>query len=223
MCVGLEILGTLLGTAGSLVTASEQQRNAERMAEARTNELKRHLVKNDALAQTTREEFARRNAEADQQGVQADQNRAQAERETALETAVQSSPAEDAAVVGVSTSGSAPQVVRAEMAKRMSDAIGETKQQAQRAAKLGSYGDAWMQQGFKDVEANRQISVDANFAAGNSALLPHQQDFAETRAYRPVSPIGGLLQGFGSMLGSAGGSFGAARPERRVDPWKGMR
>jgi hypothetical protein len=77
--------------------------------------------------------------------------------------------------------------------------------------------------GFKDLQANRNISMAANFAAGNSALLPHQQDIAETRAYRPISPIGGILSGIGGVMGGMGGGGGMARAQPRVDPWRGLR
>lgn len=227
MCTGVEIAGiasALLSTVGGVVTMSEQNANAERMKDARNEELRRHLLKNDQLAETTRDEFARRNATATADGVAADQQAAQADREATLNSAVADSPsgAEAQAVTGLSSSGSAPTVVRAEMAKRMSDAVGKVKGQAKNAAKLGAYGDSWMQQGFADLDANRNISVDANAAAGNSALLPYQQDFAETRAYKPISPLGGILQGLGGALGSTGGSFGTFS-SKKVDPWKGMR
>ncbi len=222
MCTGLELLGAVAGVAGSAITANEQSKNAQRMAQARNDELKKHLLKNDSLAQESRQDFAQRNAEMANKGLEQDQQQQTQQREADMTAAVESTPApEQMAIEGASTSGSAPQVVRQEMARRIGDALTQSKEQAKASAKLGGFGDAWTQQCFKDVAANRDISVAANFAAGNSALLPHQQDIAETRAYKPISPIGGILSGFGGMLGSMGGGGVSRAP--RVDPWRGLR
>ena len=52
------------------------------------------------------------------------------------------------------------------------------------------------------------------------ALLPYQQDFAEQRATKPVSPLAGLLEGFGGMLGSVGGSGGMVPKKSYTSPYK---
>lgn len=209
MCTGIEILGMLAGPVlsgvGSMIQQKEMEANQRRMAEARNNELRRVLTKNDELAQRSRETFdARRKASQGEQ-LEADQKKAEENRQTELTEAAQSTPAP---AQNVALSGSAPTVVKSQMAKQMASAIGDAKEQAARLGKLGGYGDMWLNQGFADMQAGRDIAIDSNFAAGNLALLPYQQDIAENRAYKPISPIGGLLQGFGGMLSSYGGSGG---------------
>lgn len=211
MCTGLEIAGLLgagLSAAGTMVQQREAQKNAQRQAEARNNELKRTLAKNDQLAQDSRDKFNERQQQVGDDEVANQQQEATDKRTDALETAVAETPQVEGTVA---ISGSAPSVVKSELAKRMGAAVGESKKQAQTLGKLGGYGDTWLNQGFMDQEAGRGIATDANFAAGNMAILPYQQDIAEMRATKPISPLGGLLQGFGSMASSYGGQAGVPK------------
>lgn len=207
MCTGMEIAamvaGPLLGTAGGIIQQNEMQANNERMAEARNERLRNTLVKNDQLAKQSRAEFDARKQQIKPEETDKAQKEATQERQETLETAVPEAP------VSAPVSGSAPTVVKSELAKRMGEAMQGAKQQAKNLGALGGYGDMWLDQGFKDVTAGRGIAQDANFAAGNMAILPFQQDIAEMRAYKPISPLGGLLQGFGSGISSFAGGGGA--------------
>lgn len=223
MCTGFEIaalLGSGISAVGAGIQNSENEANQRRMAEARNEKLRGTLNKNDELAQDSREEFNKRRQNTTAEALEQDRADATQKRDDTLQQSVAESPAPAA---NVSLSGSAPEVVKSELAKRMQTAMSDGKAQAKNLSKLSGYGDTWLNQGFADVEAGRGIAQDANFASGNMAILPYQQDIAETRAYEPISPIGGLLQGAGSMLGSFGG--GGAVPKKKVapDPWSGMR
>lgn len=213
MCTGVEIaglLGSVVSGVGSMIQMSEEQKNAARMAEARNERMRSTLAKNDELAQRSRETFNERNQKVQAEQTDQAQKDAQENRQEVLETAVEETPAP---AQNVALSGSAPTVVKSELAKRMGEAIGGAKEQAKKLGTLGGYGDMWLGQGFQDVQAGRSIANDANFASGNMAILPYQQDIAEMRAYKPISPIGGLLQGFGSMLGSYGGGGGVPKKQ----------
>jgi hypothetical protein len=208
----MELIGAIasagLSAAGQMITANEAQANAERMAAARNEKLNVAMKKNDDLAAKSRAEFDARQQKATAESIEQDRADKTQAREDQLTQAVESSPAS----VEPSLSGSAPTVIKSDLAKRMAAAMGEAKDSAKAQAKLGGYGDAWLGQGFQDVQAGRNIGTNANFASGNMAILPYQQDIAEQRAYKPISPIGGLLSGFGSMLGSYSG--GGAVPKR---------
>lgn len=219
MCTGVELIGLLgagLGTAGQMITAREQQKNAERQAAARNQKLDVAMQKNDALADQSRAEFDARQQKATAENIEQDRADKTAQREEQLTAAVNSTPAP---TDSVSLAGSAPTVVKSELAKKMASAMSSATDSAKAQAKLGGYGDAWLGQGFQDVAAGRNISKDANFAAGNMAILPFQQDIAEQRAYKPISPIGGLLSGFGSMMASYGGSGGAVPKKSYTSPY----
>lgn len=227
MCTGFElaaIAGAGLSTVGSVVGMSEQNANMRRAADARNNELNRTLLKNDSLADQSRDEFAKRQQGATNEAIEKDRQDATDQRTSDLTQAVDSAPQD--AVQGESISGSAPTVVKSDLAKRMSEALGKSKDQAQKLGALGGYGDSWLNQGLADQETGRNLQVNANRAAGNMSILPAMQDIAETRSQKPISPFGAILQGAGSMLGSYGGSHGGGGvPKKSIttDPWAGMR
>lgn len=210
MCTGLEILGMVAGPALSAIGAGIQQRqiaaNQRRMADARNQELRRTLAKNDELAERSRDIFDARRKATQQTEMEDAQKKAEEGRQVELEAAVEDTPAPAA---NVSLAGSAPTVVKSEIAKRMAEAVSGAREQARRLGTLGGYGDMWLGQGFENMQAGRDLAHNANFASGNMALLPYQQDIAEMRAYKPVSPIGGLLQGAGGLLSSYAGGGGA--------------
>lgn len=215
MCTGAELIGLIgagVSTAGGLVTANEQNKNAQRQAQARNDELKKTLLKNDPLAEKSRDAFEDRlnKTQADEFAQQ--QHEATDTRQDELATAADEAPQ---AAQEVSLSGSAPTVVKSDLARRMGDAMKASKQQAQSLGKLGGYGDTWLGQGIMDTEAGRDIAQNANFAGGNLAILPYKQDIAESRAYKPISPLGGLMQGLGSMASSYGGSKAAGVPKKQ--------
>lgn len=209
MCTGLELIGLIAGPVMSGIGAAIQQRemarNQQRMAEARNNELRRTLAKNDALAERSREVFeARRRASEGPELDKAEQE-AKEKRSQELQVAAEQTPAPAA---DIPLAGSTPQVVQSDIAKRFQNAINQSKDQADKLGILSGYGDMWLNQGFADAQAGRELGTYSNFASGNMALLPYQQDIAEMRAYKPISPIGGILQGVGGMLSSYGGGGG---------------
>lgn len=219
MCTGLEfiipLIGAGLSAAGGYVTMNEQQKNAERQAEARNEELNRTLLKNDSLAEESRDTFNQRfnqskNAETDKQ-----QKAAEADRAKTAEAAIDNAPV---AVEDVPLTGSAPNVIKSDLAKEMGAALQRSKASAKAQAKLGGYGDMWLDQGFQDQAAGRDLAMTTDFANGNMALLPYAQDFAETRATKPISPLGGLLQGFGGMIGGMGGGGGLTPKKKYTSP-----
>lgn len=210
MCTGLELIalaGTAASTIGGIVTQREQQANVEAQAKARNDRLNQTMLKNDALAKKSRAEFDARQKNATGDAIEQERVDKTAERTQDLTAAVDSTPA----AADVSLSGSAPTVIKSELAKRMAAALGQATDSAKAQAKLGGYGDSWLSQGLQDVNAGRNIGTDANFAAGNMAILPYQQDIAEQHATKPISPIGALLQGFGSIASSYGGGGGVAK------------
>src|SRR5690606_36878296 len=110
MCKGLELIGLIagpvIGGVGAAIQQREMARNQQRMAEARNNELRRTLAKNDQLAERSREVFeARRRATEGQELDKAEQE-AKEKRSQELETAADQTPAPAA---GVPLAGSTPQ------------------------------------------------------------------------------------------------------------------
>ncbi len=200
MC--LPIVGALLGAVGSMITSNEQQKNAERQAAARNQKMELTLSRNDPIADQSRKALDARLAKSTPDAVTADQTAEQNKRTAQVEQAV--TPVAQS-TDNAPLTGSAPAVVQSALAKKMQDVFAQGKARAQAAGALGSYGDSWLNQGFANADVNRQQSIDNNFLQGNLQILPAQQDIAETRAYKPISPIGGILSGLGSMFGGMGG------------------
>ncbi len=205
MCYGAEaawlvpLLGSLASVAGTVITTNEQRANAERQAKARNDKLQQVMSRNDQLAEKSQETFQNRMTDVQPEQAQNDQQAAESERAQALDTAV------DRSAPTIPLAGNAPAVVKSEIAKKMADVFAGGRAEAGRLAKLGARGDSWFNSGLQDTAAARDIGVQSNAAAGNLGILPHLQDFAETRAYKPISPWGAILSGIGSMAGSYGG------------------
>ena len=211
MCFGAELawlvplIASGLGVAGSVITTNEANANAARQAKSRNDELQRVMVRNDALAQQSRDAFANRATDIQPEQVQADQQQALDDRTATTMTAI------DRPIPSIPLRGDAPQVVKSEIAKKMAEVFGAGRSEASRLAKLGARGDSWLNSGIQDTQAARDIGVSSNLAAGNLGILPHLQDFAENRAYKPISPFGAILSGLGGALGSYAGSGGVPK------------
>ncbi len=208
MCTGLEIILPLLGSAlsvgGTAMQQHEQQQMAERQAEARNEALRATLLKNDRLARESRQTFDQRLQKGSKDTVDQQNAKAGKGRANDLQKSVEAT-AEMEDTQGANISGTAPAIVGSDLAKRMQTVLQDGKTQATALGKLGAYGDSWLKQGFLDTQAGRDIGVTTNKAAGNSAIMPYSQDFAEMQATHPLSPIGGILAGLGSAMGSIGG------------------
>lgn len=197
--------GTAMSVIGQILDQREADANARRRVEARNQALTNTLRMNSKYGDESRRVLDDR-----LRGVQPDNMAAQQQSLTNTRmadnvAAVTDTPAPELA-------GSAPEVVQSEVAKRMQDVMNAGRQEARTLGKLGGYGDATFRGGLQTAGAGRDIGVQQGFISGNMALLPHRQDIAELRAYRPMSGVGSILKGFGSMLGSAGGGgFGRDR------------
>lgn len=219
MCFGLEaawlapLLGAGLSVAGTAITQNEQQQMAQDQADARNEALRATLLKNDRLAQDTRDTFADRLNKGSKDTVDEQNQKAGKDRTTDLKAAVEKT-AEMDALQGANISGTAPDVVGSDLAKRMKTVMAEGKDQAKALGKLGAYGDSWLKQGFLDTQAGRDIGVTTNKAAGNSAIMPYAQDFAEMQATHPLSPIGSILSGIGGAVGGMGGGLKTIAPRK---------
>lgn len=203
MC--LPIIGGLLGAVGSIMQMKEQEANQKRQAEARNQKMELTLGRNDKIADRTKADLDRRLDRVSPATTAKDQKTAAGQR-TAQVKKTLASPTQ--ATADVPLSGDAPDVVRSAVAQKMLDVFHQGQDRAKAMGKLGSYGDTWFKQGLYNANFARDESIGNNFLHGNLAILPAQQDIAETRAYKPISPIGAILGGLGSMFGGGGGFTG---------------
>jgi hypothetical protein len=209
MCTGLEIaaiasvLGSAAAAGGTYMSQQEASQNAQRAADARNRELQATLARTKKLGEESRNIYKQREQEIAPEAAQQSHEDATASRTATLEGAIP-----DSAPEAVPLSGSAPTVVKSEIAQKLLDATGEAKTQARALGKIGGYGDMWFNEGLSSNNADRRLSVPQNFIQNEMALLPFSQDFAEYGAYRPSSGVGEIMAGVGNVVASAGGAYG---------------
>jgi len=105
--------------------------------------------------------------------------------------------------------------VASELAKKMGEALASSTAGAGRAAKLGSFGDSWTAAGEGAQDSARKIDTTNNFARGEIAMLPADQDLQEFVLRKPIYKAGanssnpaGMLSGLGGLVGSLAGAYG---------------
>lgn len=200
MGIPLIIGGAILSGIGQAIKNRQAAADAKARVDARNKVLADTMAMNKPLAQSSRDQFDARMA-----GPIADET-APSLRSALLADAA-APPAE-----AVPVAGNAPEVVKSEMAGQMAKAIEAGRAEAAASARVGSYGDAWFNEGVYNNDLSSRLGQNANFAGGNLALLPHLQDLAEVDAVKRRGPIADIFMGLGSALGSAGGSMGRRAP-----------
>lgn len=195
------LAGGVMSAVGGGMTQDAQEGQAEAQAKARNRVLSRVLKRNDGLARDSRRIFDKN---VDKYSDERFAKRQDAVTENRIEPLVDA--VDEAAPEEIPLSGSAPDVVKSELAQTLLDAMNYGKKQATQLGEVGGYGDAWLRKGITTSKAANRIGMKQNFAGGNLSLLPFQQDMAEVRSVKPISPLGGILQGLGHAVG--GMSFG---------------
>lgn len=198
MGLGLVIGGALLSGLGAAIKNRQANANAQRIVAARNQVLADTMAQNRPLAESSRTAFD------DRVGggfSPVDEAASGAFRNSLIARAAEGPES-------LPGFGAAPEGVKAELAGAMSRAIDAGRGEAERSAKIATPGDFFFDQGSRNTALARDLGINANFAGGNLALLPHLQDLAEVGATRPTGPLGDILMGVGSMLGSFGGSRG---------------
>lgn len=212
MCLGPELLlpmliGGAISGGGALIKQNGENAQAEQSAKSRNKVLTDTLAKNDKIAQQTRESYAAREAGYAPTAVAARQGDAETSRMAGVDAILpQTAPDPTTA-----TAADSPDIVKTEVAARMSDALKRGRDQAKATAKLGSYGDQWFGQNIDNTAASRDIALQSGFANSNLQNMPGLQDLADLSTYKPVSPLGSIMMGVGNAVGSAGGA-GYFRP-----------
>lgn len=191
----LPLIGMAMSGVGAAIRNRQAQNQAKAIADARNRVLADTMAMNRPLADSSRAMFDQRIA-----APIADETQPSV-RSALLDDAVAPMP-------DVPVAGSAPEVVKSEIAGQMARAIEEGKAEAAASSKVGAYGDAWFNEGIFNTNLASGLGQNANFASGNLALLPHLQDLAEVQATKRPGPVADIFMGVGSALGSAGGAMG---------------
>lgn len=233
MCLGLEAawiplaaaaasaaIGSGVSAYGAHTSQQESEANAMRVARARNNQLESVMRRNKEIADQSREIYKTREQEIQPENMAAKQEELAGER-IAGNVAAVAPPAPE----NIPISGSAPTVVKSEVAKKLGEAMTSATDQAKNLGKLGSWGDFFGEQGMANTSTGRDLGVLQDFQQGNLGILPMSQDFAAYRAYRPSSGIGEAMQAAGPVVAAAGSAaadrYGREFSDTTYDPLSG--
>lgn len=196
------ILGSVLGGIGGAIKNRQANNNAQRVVDARNRVLADTMAQNRPLAEASRSAFDTRMVGG---FSPADEAASGAFRSGLMARAAEGPD-------GLPTFGNAPEGVKSALAGAMTRALDAGRTEAEAAARIATPGDMLFDQGAKNTALARDLGINANFAGGNLALLPHLQDLAEVGATKPAGPFGDILIGIGNAVGSYGGTRSAPAP-----------
>lgn len=197
-----------LAAGGAAVTSHENRKNAEGIAAARSRVLKDSIGRQRKYGEEARGYFDKRMEDYAPDAQPQTLDKAQTERTDSILKNV-SSPA---TAGDIPLSGSTPQVVKGEIAKRMLTTFQQATDRAKAAGKVGGYGDNWLGNNFGVADTARRIGMVNNFSTNDAALLPAEQDFAQISATRQPSIWGPILSAGGNVMAGAAGRRAAPVP-----------
>lgn len=196
-----------LSLAGTALSAYQQRQYQKSAAEASEDQARAELERQRGFQDESGEQFANTLNRFAMPAQTEALDEAAGQRQEAIESNI----AEDFAVP---LSGSTPDVVRSEIAKRMADAVGRGRQQAQALGRIGARGDVGLGNQVAIGRGNQNLGDIASFSRGSLNLLPGAQRAAVNNVPQP-SGIGDLFAGAGRLgldYGLSGGFGGQQSP-----------
>lgn len=191
-----------LSAGGQMIASNEANRNAQAQANARMQALREHQAKQRAFAEDNYKIIDQRLGE-DYAGDAQDQRLKEATDER-TDSILSNVP--EAATTDIAISGTAPDIVKSEIAGRMANAFKSATDRARTLGQLGGYGDQWFNNNVGILGDSRKIDTTNSFARQEAALLPSYQSLAEYQAYKPGSGLGQAMYGLGQIGASAAGA-----------------
>jgi hypothetical protein len=205
MCTGLEIAAL---AASAAATVGGGMYNARQAEKAQANEV---AARNHALAlEQQRQQKYQQEQDVNRtnllkQTEQPAQEKRQAENEAQRTQEITAALPEGTAG-DIPLQGSAPEVVKSELAKRMLEAHQGSTERAKSQARLSAFGDSWLQNGFDANDVARKVDTVNNFSRGQAALLPASSQMYASMSQKPPSQLGNIMQGLGGVGAMAVGS-----------------
>jgi hypothetical protein len=201
--LALMAASTAASVGGNVISNNEAEKNMKAQQVARNQVLDQFLKKQNGYQDQNAAAFDKQT-----DSMSADQNaQSQTEavdnRNAAIERATGTEPTSASAIP---LSGSAPSVVKQEIAKRVGDAFTAATDNVKKQAKAASYGDVFAKNNIGIQDASNNIGTTNSLARDEAALLPARQDLAAATAYKPPSGWGTILSGLGTVGSLAAGS-----------------
>lgn len=209
--LGMMALSTGLSAAGGAIQQNEMRQNAQARANARNSVLAQSLERQRKYEQEARGLFDQRMKDYEKPAQDQTLVQSQADRTGDITKNI-TAPTADA----IPLSGSAPEVVKGEVAKRMLKAFEDSTARAKAMGKVGGYGDNWLGNNMGVADTARRVGTVNNFSRNDAALLPAEQDLAEAGVGGGSSMWGQILGAGGNILAAGAGRgwspFGAGSP-----------
>lgn len=206
--------GMLAAAAGTKMSMDEQQKFNKRAAQANEDATRAEIERQHGYQQEASTKFGDL-----LQQVSAGAQKEQLAKNTDARTAYLDSAIDDSVASRgfTPTTESAPAVVRTALAKRLADAVADSRSQAGALATMAARGDTAF---GRDLTMNRSaadLALLSNRAAGSMALLPITQQSA-VNSLRQPSGFGDLLAGSGKAATAYGMSRSGKTPTEKQAP-----
>ncbi|MEP3248039.1 MAG: hypothetical protein ABJN40_06030 [Sneathiella sp.] len=205
MCNPMIVAGLAASAAGTGYNSYQQNKNLKAGIEAKNKASLDEVNRQDAFQAEATEVFDNSLNNFSKPSQDAALQKSETDRTIRLEKAI-TQPKEY-----TPTTGSAPSVVKSEIARKMNDAIKSGKNSARSLAKMGAWGDTQFGNRIDLSRSGGDLGQISNFARGSANLLPGAQSAAYGNAQDAPGMFGDLLKVAGTagmMYGMNGGSFG---------------
>jgi len=203
------LIGMAVSAAGSVMNAKNASDNQNAMIKARNDATEANFAQQDVIGKHAQEVFANTLGGFDRTKQTAGLGAAQGKREAAVTGNTGASQTNEYAPAP----GSAPQVVKSDIARKIGEAVQAGRSRGLAFSKLAGQQDVNLGNSIDLGRSRGVLGQDSSFAGGIANLLPLQQGAAANNAYRNPSMLGDMLKlgGMGaSMYGGATGLFSGA-------------
>ena len=202
MCEPTIIAGMALSAAGTMYNQNQQQKNMSRGITAKNAAAEAEMIRQEGFQDEASAAFKDSQGVHDKSKQDFELEQQKQQRGAKIEKAL-ATPNEYAPV-----KGSAPSVVKGEIARKINDAFKSGKKTASALGNMGAWGDQQFNNRVALSRHGGQIGEIANNARSSASLLPLEQQAAYQNAQKAPGMFGDLLKAAGtgmSMYGMAGG------------------
>lgn len=215
MCLGPELLLSLgMNAVGSMINQREQNNTLKKQYRAKENALRTELDRQNQFQKENALAFDKTFDTYKQNQSEQGMGDLVMKRDEALQRGIDEAPRAD---FSTNIDEAAPKVVKDTIAARLAEAVGKSKDEAKRLAKLRSFGDQRFENSLALSRGGADMATVNNFARQSSALNPYEQREAYNNAYKAPSGIGDLIGNAGTALGLFSASGGNIFPETQAD------
>ena len=195
------ILGMAASGIGTAVNTSNANKNNQRMVNARNEAMQNELNRQDAFQAESDQVFQDNLANYDKSNQDVALANIQLQRGNELVKSL-AQPNEYAP-----TTGSAPDVVKSEVARKINDAMKSGRKTAKSLGNMGAFGDLQFRNRIGNQRSGDLLGEIGGNARRSSNLLPFEQSVAEANAFEPPSMFGDLIKlgGQGALSYGFGG------------------